>query len=41
MTAPFAPPPSRTTLIILIGLVAAALAAPFARRENAMGWFAF
>jgi hypothetical protein len=40
MTAPLTRPPSRLTVIILIGLVAVTAAMPFARREDWLGWMA-
>ncbi len=41
MTAPFAPPPSRSVVIIVVGLVAVAVAIPFGRRDDWAGWVAF
>jgi nitrate reductase NapE component len=41
MTAPFAPPPKRFFHVFLAGALAVAVAAPFARRDDAIGWIAF
>ena len=41
MTAPFAPPPSRAILAVVATMLAVAIAAPFARRDDWMGWIAF
>jgi hypothetical protein len=41
VTAPFAPPPSRTIIAFLVALFAAMAAVPFARREDWLGWVAF
>ena len=40
MTAPFAPPPSRPIVAVTLGMVAVAVAMPFARRDDAIGWIA-
>jgi hypothetical protein len=41
MTAPFAPPPSQLQVIFTVGLIAFAIAMPFVRREDGIGWIAF
>lgn len=41
MTAPFAPPPSRPVLFVLVAMGVTAVAAPFGRREDWLGWVAF
>lgn len=41
MTAPFAPPIARPVLFVLFAMGVMAIAAPFARREDWLGWVAF
>jgi len=41
MTAPFAPPPSRAFVLVTFGLAAVAIAMPFVRRNDWIGWIAF
>lgn len=41
MTAPFAPPPTWEAKAIASGTMAVAVAAPYARRDDGVGWFAF
>jgi hypothetical protein len=41
MTAPFAPPPSRSILAVLASMLAVVVALPFARRDDWTGWVAF
>lgn len=41
MTAPFAPPPSRAVKIVLALMASVAIVAPFARRDDGLGWIAF
>lgn len=41
MTAPFAPPPSRPVLFVLFAMGVMAIAMPFGRREDWLGWVAF
>lgn len=40
MTAPFAPPPSRAFWIVIGLMVCVAAVAPFARRDDWLGWVA-
>lgn len=37
MTAPFAPPPSRLQVAVLLGMLVFAIAAPFAKRPGWIG----
>ena len=41
MTAPFAPPPSRNVIVVLVALFAAMAVVPFGRRDDWLGWIAF
>lgn len=41
MTAPFAPPPPRPVIVVLILLGLFVIALPFGRREDWLGWVAF
>ena len=41
MTAPFAPPPPWEVKAIVLGSLAVAVAMPFARRNDWVGWIAF
>ena len=41
MTAPFAPPPSRPLIAVVVAMLAVAVAMPFARRDDWSGWAAF
>ena len=41
MTAPFAPPPSTPQITIVIAIIAFAIAMPFARHPDWIGWIAF
>jgi hypothetical protein len=41
VTAPFAPPPSRSVIAVLAAMLAVMAVIPFARREDWLGWIAF
>jgi hypothetical protein len=41
VTAPFAPPPSRAVIAVLIAMAAVAIVIPFGRRTDWLGWVAF
>jgi hypothetical protein len=40
VTAPIAPPPSRQFVLLVLGLIAFAIAMPFVRRDDWIGWVA-
>jgi hypothetical protein len=41
VTAPFAPPPSRSVVAVLAAMLAMMAVLPFARRDDWLGWIAF
>ena len=41
MTSPFAPPPTRRMIAVLVAMLLLFVAMPFGRRDDWLGWAAF